>query len=264
VRPKYSLPFLAAVLALSLAQVALAQQSAEKKPPKQQSYLRIVQYVVPPGKANEFQSVARQVVEHLAESESTASFVCMRSQQVVFSFILPMDSIEDRARQTGALIEAGRALGDEWARQAADSIDYMNEFLVIARPDLSYVPKTPRLTPAETRFMHFDFHYLNFGTEAVAESTAKEYAALHKKVGCDTGFTVYEVVGGTELPILILATPAKDIADFYVNRQRVLAQLGPDVAGIAAKRDSVIRRIEQIDSTVLPQLSYQPPAATAD
>ncbi len=262
-RPRYSLPILVAVLAMPFAPLALAQESPPK-PTQQQSYLRIVQYVVPPGKADEFQSVARQVVEQLADLESTASFVCMRSQQAVFSFILPMESIGDRARQSGALVEAGRALGDAWAERAADAIDYMNEFLVIARPDLSYVPENPRLSPAETRFMHFDFHYLNFGTEGVAESTAKEYAALHEKVGSDPGFTVYEVVGGTELPILIVATGAKDIADFYVNQQRVLGQLGSDVAAIAAQRDSVVRRIDQIDSTVLPQLSYQPLAATAD
>jgi len=264
VRLNYPLSILVAALAMSTIPLAVAQESPTKKQSKQPSYLRIVQYVVPPGKADEFQSVARQVVEHLAEMESTASFVCMRSEQVVFSFILPMESIGDRARQTGALVEAGRALGQEWAQSAAESIDYMNEFLVIARPDLSYVPEEPRLTPSETRFMHFDFHYLNFGTERVADATAKEYAALHKKVGSDTGFTVYEVLGGTELPILIVATGAKDIADFYDNQKRVLAQLGPDVSAIAAKRDSVIRRIDQIDSTVLPQLSYQPAAATAD
>ena len=257
--PRFSLPLSLAALAMILAPGAVAQESAEKE--KQQSYLRIVQYVVPPGKADEFQTIARQVVEQLADQESTASFVCMRSQEVVFSFILPMNSSGERSRQTGALIEAGRSLGDAWARQAADTIDYMNEFLVIARPDLSYVPENPRLSPTETRFMHFDFHHLNFGTESVAEATAKRFAALHEQTGCDTGFTVYEVVGGTELPILIVATGAKDIADYYANQQRVLERLGDGVASIAESRDTVVRRIEQIDSTVLPELSYQPVAS---
>lgn len=257
---------LAIAVAVLAAPSARAQAGAasDQEKPSQQSYLRIVQYVVPPGKADAFHSVAQQVVDQLAELESTASFVCMRSEQVTFSFILPMNTIGDRARQTGALVEAGRALGEEWSSQAAESIDYMNEFLVVVRPELSYIPENPRLSPEETQFIHFDFHYLDFGTDRVAEATAKEYAALHKKVGCDTGFTVYEVVGGMELPILIVATGAKDVADYYTNQQRVRKQLGSEVAAIAEKRDSVIRRIEQVDSTILPELSYQPPTATAD
>jgi len=257
-RSRVSIPVLVILLAGLQAPAAVAQRS----PSQDRQLLLVVQYVVQPSKTAEFEAVAKDAVEQLAKQKSSAGgFLCTRSDEVVYTYIVPVSRIADARTQIDALAAAGAALGSEWAERAKDAIEYVNAYLVVARPDLSYQPAKPRLTTDETRSMHFDFHYLNFGTRSTAEETAKEYADLHKKANCDTGFTVYEVIGGAELPIMIVATSAKNVADHYAQAEKVLSQLGAEVAPIAKKRDSVVRRIKQIDATILPKLSYQPPTS---
>jgi hypothetical protein len=251
-RSRVSIPVLAILLAGLQAPAAVAQRS----PSQDRQLLLVVQYVVQPSKTAQFEAVAKDAVEQLTKQKwSAGGFLCTRSDEVVYTFILPVSRIDDRRVQIDALAAAGQALGSDWARRATDAIEYVNGYLVVARPDLSYQPAKPRLSTDEIHSMHFDFHYLNFGSRSTAEGTAKEYADLHKKANCDTGFTVYEVIGGAELPIMIVATSAKSVADHYAQAEKVLAQLGAEVAPIAKKRDSVVRRIKQIDATILPELS---------
>jgi hypothetical protein len=257
-RPHISIPVLALLLASLLAPAAMAQRS----PLGDRQLLLVIQYVVQPSKAAEFEAVAKEAVEQLAKQKSSAGgFLCARSNEVVYTYVLPVRTLANGRAQFDALASAGEALGSDWAERASDAIEYVNAFLVVARPDLSYQPANPRLSPGEIRSMHFDFHYLNFGGRPTAEKIAKEYADLHKEANCDTGFTVYEVIGGAELPIMIVASNAKSVADHYAQAEKVLGQLGAGVASVAKKRDSVVRRIEQIDATILPELSYQPPTS---
>lgn len=254
-RSRISIPVLVLLLAGLVAPAAMAQRS----PLGDRQLLLVVQYVVQPSKTAQFEAIAKDAVGELAKQKSSAGgFLCTRSDEVVYTYILPVSRIADGRAQIDALTSAGHALGADWARRAADAIEYVNAYLVVARPDLSYQPAKPRLSTDETRSMHFDFHYLNFGGRSTAEETAKEYADLHKKVNSDSGFTVYEVIGGAELPIMIVARNAKSVADHYAQAEKVLGQLGAEVAPIAKKRDSVVRRIRQIDARILPELSYQP------
>lgn len=226
-------------------------------------WLRVIQYVVEPSKAAQFQEVAREVAEVLRREGATdISYSCMRSEEVVFTFILPLLGLGDVELQLGALDRVGSELGEDWARRAAEAIEYTNEFMVVNRPDLSYAPKEPRLSADEIGMTHFDFYYLDFGSQGAASETARRFAGLHKEMACDTGFEVYEVMRGAELPLLIIATPAKSMADFYTNQEKVMQTLGSRVAGLAEARDAVVRRIERIDATILRDLSYQPAATT--
>lgn len=257
-RSRVSIPVLALLLASLLTPAVMAQRS----PPGDRQLLLVLQYIVQPSKAAEFEAVAKDTVKQLAQQKSSAGgFLCTRSNEVVYTYILPVSRIADARTEFDALATAGQALGSQWAERAKDAIEYVNAYLVVARPDLSYQPANPRLSPGEIRSMHFDFHYLNFGGRSTAEKTAKEYADLHKKANCDTGFTVYEVIGGAELPIMIVASNAKSVADHYAQAEKVLGQMGAEVASVAKKRDSVVRRIQQIDATILPELSYQPPTS---
>jgi hypothetical protein len=249
-------------LALLLVSLLTPAAIAQRNPSRDRQFLLVMQYVVQPSKAAEFEAVAKDAVAQLTKQKSNAGgFLCTRSNEVVYTFVLPVSSLAQGRVQFDALAAAGQALGSEWAERATDAIEYVNAYLVVARPDLSYQPANPRLSPGEIRAMHFDFHYLNFGGRPTAEKTAKEYADLHKKANCDTGFTVYEVIGGAELPIMIVARNAKSVADYYAQEEKVLGQLGAELASVAKQRDSVVRRIEQIDAAVLPELSYQPPAS---
>lgn len=253
-RSRIVVPVAAILMAGFLVPAALAQRSSAQE----RQWLLVVQYVVEPSKTAEFESVAKQAVAQLAKQKWSDGFLCTRTDEVTYTFIMPAHGLREGRAQLEALVAAGQALGADWAQRGSDAVEYVNTYLVVARPDLSYQPENPRLSMDEIRAMHFDFNYLNFGSRSTAEETAKQYVNLHKKANCDTGFTVYEVVGGDELPIMIVASNAKSVADYYENAAKVVQALGPDLASVAKERDSVVRRIEHFDALVVPELSYRP------
>jgi hypothetical protein len=138
-----------------------------------------------------------------------------------------------------------------------------NEFMVVRRPDLSYMPATPRLEAGEVKFIHWIFYYIDAAHTDESEQIAKEYAALFKAKNVSDPFTVYQVLSGNDLPLLVVAVPAKSAADYYANDEKVQAALGSDIRPLAARALAITRKYEVKDGTARPELSYPMPATTA-
>ena len=136
-----------------------------------------------------------------------------------------------------------------------------NEFVVMRRPDLSYVPATPRLKAGEVRFIHWQFHYLDAARADEAEQIAKDYAALFRAKNISDPFTVFMAMSGNDLPLLVVAIPAKSPSDYYSNADQVNAALGADVRPLVARAMAITRKYETRDGTARPELSYPLPAA---
>ena len=130
-RSRVSIPVLALLLASLLTPAAMAQRN----PSRDRQLLLVMQYVVQPSKAAEFEAVAKDAVKQLAQQKSNAGgFLCTRSNEVVYTYILPVSRIADARTEFDALTAAGEALGSQWAERAKDAIEYVNAYLVVARP----------------------------------------------------------------------------------------------------------------------------------
>src|SRR4051812_20796350 len=107
----------------------------------------------------------------------------------------------------------GESVGkDKWAslmKRHYETLDLYNEIMFVIHPDLSYLPATPRVKPEEQHFVHWAFYYLDASRAEESEQVARDYAALFKAKNVGDGFTVYQAVSGNDMPLLIIAVPAK-------------------------------------------------------
>jgi hypothetical protein len=127
------------------------------------------------------------------------------------------------------------------------------------RPDLSYMPATPRLAQTDRRYFRWDFYYLLPGREKESEQIARDYAALFRQKGITDSFNIYTAVLGTDLPLLVAAIPAKSATDLLAADERINATLGADVRPLQQRAMAITRRFERREGTLRPDLSYPAP-----
>jgi len=148
---------------------------------------------------------------------------------------------------------------EEIIAPAAEAIERVEVFQVSKRVDLSYAPENPRLKPQEIEYIHYRFFYVIPGKQKDIEAIAKEFAELYKSKGINTGWSMYESVTGSDLPVIVVAQGARSAADFYSNRERLRELLGEDAKKIGARVGATVRRMEDKEGIPRPDLSYPAP-----
>ena len=91
------------------------------------------------------------------------------------------------------------------------------------------------------------------------EELAKEFVELYKSKGVDSGWSIYQAITGSDLPLYVVAYPAKSEADYYANREKIREMLGEAGKKIGAKVGATIRRSEYKDGHIRRELSYPAP-----
>ena len=88
------------------------------------------------------------------------------------------------------------------------------------------------------------------------EALAMEFKELYESQGIDWGWTIYQTITGSDLPLYVVVQGAKSADDYHANRARIKEVLGEEYKKLGKKVGAVVRRIEYKDGTVRPELSY--------
>ena len=75
-------------------------------------------------------------------------------------------------------------------------------------------------------------------------------------------FTIYQALSGNDLPLYVVAIPARSAADFYMTDEKNRTAMGADARALDARALSFTRKLDFRDATYRPDLSYPMPAAT--
>jgi hypothetical protein len=139
---------------------------------------------------------------------------------------------------------------------AEEAIERVDVFHVVRRADLSYEPEHPRLAKDEIEYIHYGFYYVLPDKQEEIEAVAKEFVDLYRSKGIDTGWSLYQCMTGSDLPLIVVANGAKSEADFHVNRARIHELIGEDAKKIAQRVYAAIRKSEYKDGHIRPDLSF--------
>lgn len=257
-----------APLCLLFLAVSVSAQMAAP-PPKPEMFL-IHEEIAKPSMLMQYESVTHDLLSTLAEKNADPKVMSMNLYMTTdfhYVYVVPIPNfggIDTINQQFMTVAQAaGRDRWQELMNRGNSTMSSYNEFVVMRRPDLSYVPATPRLKQSEMRFVHWGFYYLDPSKPAdVVEQVAKDYAALFRSKNIPDPFTIYMAMSGSDLPLLIVAVPGKSAADFYAEDERVNAMLGADVRPLQARAMASTRKYEVKDGTYRPELSYPMPVAT--
>ncbi|GAC1437900.1 MAG: hypothetical protein NVSMB68_09760 [Thermoanaerobaculia bacterium] len=252
----------------SLLPVALLAQNAPT--PKPELFL-IHEEVAKPSMLGQYESVTRELLNLFAEKHADPKVFGMNNYMTTdfhYLFVVPIANWAALDTFQQSWMALGQAVGkDRWSdlmNRGNAAMSSYNEFVVAKRSDLSYMPATPRLKQSEVGFVRWAFYYIDASKPMEdVEQVAKDYAALFRSKNVPDPFTVYQAMNGSDLPLLIVAIPARDAADFWAEDQRVNSMVGADVRPLQVRAMRNTRRYELRDGTVRRDLSYPPPAAPA-
>ena len=223
--------------------------------------VRILTVKVDPSKVTEYEEAVKDLFAGMAKEKFSFPILGDVGADLVYGFLSPIENFAalDEMQQEISQVFGKNPQIMERLSKASESRTY---WVVQERPDLSYVPENPRLQPDEIRFMHLDRYYLRPGTEPQAEATAKAWVKLYRRKYVADGFRVSAAVTGSDLPIFTVATPAKDALDYQTQARKIQGLLGEEAQALMERSLSIIRRLEPLDITLRPDLSYQPASAS--
>jgi hypothetical protein len=253
--------------ALALAASPLA--AGEEAPPKPKLWAVYTEHVKPSMVAD-YEAVGKEMIAAMkaAKADSPyAYFTMLQGESFSYVAVTPMESFADLDRIHQEWMQMGEKVGKAaWAeliRRGSEAVVHSSMQVFVERPDISYLPTTPRIKPEEAAFAEYGFHYLVPGMEEEAATIAGEYADLYRKKGISESFRVFQAVTGENLPLLVVATYGKDEADWIASGAEVNEALGEEGLMLQQRAMRVIRTYESKKRRLREDLSYRPPKEIA-
>jgi hypothetical protein len=174
-----------------------------------------------------------------------------------YNFVVPMTSFGDLAAQEQAFGKAF-ASAPELTREMFGMTTSIDDEIWAARPDLGYVPATPRLQMAEMNFSRIAMIHVLPAQAQAFEGILEETSALRKKHGLTDVVDVAQLVIGSDGPAYAVIIGAKDEVDFYTQNAKNLAKMGAEWQAILDRSGPMVRRVEFVTSVARRALDYQP------
>lgn len=253
---------LAATLGILGAAVAGEEHHGEKP----QMYC-IYKEVVKPGMMKQYETAIKHMISEFEQYQidpEKVHFHTLSGPEIGYVYVMPMENFAGMDQMQANWGEAIEVLGAEkfeaLVAPAVEAMESMEVFHALHLSELSYTPEHNRLTPEEAQYVHYGFYYAIHGKEKELEKIAKQFVELYKSKGIDSAWNIYRHVTGTDLPLYVVAHPAKSAADFAANRERIHELLGEEGEKLGAKVGATVRKIEFKEGMLRPDLCYPNPA----
>jgi len=139
------------------------------------------------------------------------------------------------------------------------TIDYYRSGVIRFLPELSYVPKKPRLKPEEQKFITWLFAYVEFGKEKEFADVAKQYVEVSKSKDTSFGWNMFVVESGAEMPFYFLVAGSKSPAEQWSESEKLVKKIGEEKdAELWNKLLATLRKFETKTGRPRPDLSNMP------
>lgn len=251
------------IRATSLTVVALAATTAIAAAPTPAKQLFDVhEELVRPSQLAAYEKAAAEFTALVKANQSLMphfGYYAIQGTDFHFYYVVPMSKMADADAidsDFGAIMgsPAGSKMMDIMARSSA-AAKWTKDWIVELRPDLSYQPAKPALAPQEMKYWRYDWYYIEAGKEMEAEAIAKDFAAAYTARQLTSPYNIYWGGMGTEMPLLIVASPAKDPADLWTRRREIEKALGADGKALWDRAWAVTRKFESREGWSRPDLS---------
>ncbi len=147
----------------------------------------------------------------------------------------------------------------EMVKGFAGTYEYYRFGVYRTRPDLSYMPEKPRLTPEETKFLYWGFAYVEVGQEQAFENLFKKWVELYKSknMAMEWGTAVLEM--GAEMPFYFWNMSGKSAAEFFTEDEKATKMFDEKMLmELGNKFMACLRKYEYKTGKPRPDLSVMP------
>lgn len=216
-----------------------------------------------PSMLEKYEEAAKNLASQLATHNiASMTYTGASSQDFVYVYFAPVENMAALDKANAGFDELKKKMGDE-AFQATMSqfegcYNSHRDYLLRHFPDLSYKPEYGREIEDGMLFRHWGFYYVHPGKEMEAREIAKEWKALYESKDIEQGYRLYMGDMGTDMPLLLIAESAKSAEEYYSKSARINKIFGAEGEALLKKTWTVVRKFEQKDGFIRPDLSYFP------
>jgi len=245
------------------ASIVLAQAEEKKTEEPKPQLILVEEVVVKPSKVAEYETHIKEALELFAKFEFPYSFYAFSTDDFRYRFGFPIENFADIDNFYKAGEEWSKKMGPEQyeslGKSAIGTLDYYHYFLMLYKPELSYIPEKPRIKlREEEHFIFLELFYLYFGKEKEFEEILKEWVDLYKSRNLTDGWETYVGVIGTEMPVYFIVLWGSSAADYFSQLEKIVELLGEEGKALVKKTYAAIKKYEQITERFRPDLSYLP------
>lgn len=244
---------------LFLAATVLAQQPA---PP---TLLYIHEEVAVPSKIADYERTTKEFGAMMRGANIAFHYDAFSTDDFHYFYVMPMKGMGDVDRIMQIFMaELPQKVGQEKVldlmRRSGATMQKTNEWIVLRRDDLSYVPAKPRLKPEEMKARRWDYYYIKPGMEDMVDQISNEWKAASKALESGDGWTLFQAVVGGDLPLVVVSFAGKDAADIAAQDEKFMASLGEKGQALMAKTFQIVRKFDVKYGHWRPDLSNPAPA----
>jgi hypothetical protein len=250
------------VLATLLCTMCVGLVSGQEEAPKPELAYVLVEHVKP-SMSEQYEAATKELIGELAAHEADptkTSFMAVSGSEIGYVYVVSLENyaaMDTLGKIWHAEIEkVGEEKWHELEAKADKAVEYRESFHVARRPELSYVPENPRLKQGDIKYIRYTFLYVIPGQEKQFEKVAAEFVALYKSKDVESGWSMYQPVTGTDLPVYIVASGAKGPADYFAQGEKIDTLLGDEGEQLGQKGMSCVRKVEHKAGRPRPDLSY--------
>ena len=238
-------------------QVMLAQ-AQEQKP----QLWFVEDMVVKPSKINDFEALVKDFNEVMKKYGWPYPMNTYSSDDFHYYLFYAVDSLSDTQKALEIFGDIGMKMGETdfqaLLKRQADAIEYYKQYFLRSVPELSFIPKKPRLKPEERNVFIWDIWYFLPGTEKEVEELGKQSLELLKSKNYNDEMYYYAGDIGTEIPVYYGVLLAKDFADLYAQNKKMWELMGDEGGKFFDKMMPLVRKREGKSGWYRPELSFTP------
>jgi hypothetical protein len=223
----------------------------------------VQQEIVKPPMAAQYEAALRDMIEQFRKAGVDASklnFSVLSGDETGYLHVFPFEGMAGLERVNAGWADAAEKLGEgKWQdlyARTSEPVESRNNTAYLLREDLSYRPAKPRLAPDEVRYVHYTYYFALPGKENDLEEVAAKYVDLFRAREIADGYTVYQAVFGSDLPVYVVVQGAKSPADLHAGMEADNKKLGPDGEKLGREVSALIRRMERNGAWKRPDLSF--------
>jgi len=250
--------FLMVGLVVSLSVLATMAQAEE---PKAQLYL-VDDVVVKPSMLMEHEAAMKEMIALTAKHNYPFPWYAYSTDDFHYYYVMPVEDFADVDKLFNTWGEVMAKAGNEFQamfKNFFSSMEYYKDSFVRHRPDLSYMPEKPRLTPEEAGFMFWGQCYVIPGKQQEFEEIFKKWVNLYKSKNIPDAWDTFMGDIGTDMPFYFWGAGAKSPVDFWTQDEKGTKEMGEEeVMKLGQKTMALLRKFEIKTGRFRPELSYMP------
>jgi hypothetical protein len=217
---------------------------------------------VKPAMAQEYEAATKEMIGLLEENAvdpEAVQFIGISGLELGYAYAIPIQGFAgiDKAYTAweSAFETVGREKVDELTARTDKAIDHAESYVIVLRPDLSYLPETVALDP-EQPYRKYYWWYLTAGMTDDFEAVAREFVELYGANGIENGWRIYQALSGSDLPMYLTVERAAGPYEYAARDREVTELIGDQASKLFAKALKTARRIKSSEGWIRPDLSY--------